>query len=73
MAIVKIITESNENPEEIEESLIKSFIEKKDQEFLDKRFDDSLMNLLAEDMDRDFKDSYSTLIKDILEILKRDY
>ncbi len=73
MSTVKIIVDKDESFDETEELLIKAFSEKKDQEFIDHRFDDHLMNLLVTNMDEDFRRIYSPMMSEIIEVLKSDY
>ena len=70
MATVKIILEQGEMPEEVEETLIKALIEKNDQAFKEQRFDDPIMNELAEEADSIYVQNYSQMIKEIIDVLK---
>ncbi len=70
MATVKIIKDSDETFEEVEDQLIKALQVKDDDKFLTKRFDDPLMNLLVKELDNVFLEIYPKMIQEILDIIK---
>lgn len=70
MAIVKIFLESGETPDEVIGVLQKAGSEVQDEALEVKRFDDDTINQLVKELDQQFKDSYSSLMKEILSILK---
>ncbi|HMV01664.1 MAG TPA: hypothetical protein PLJ37_00920 [Chitinophagales bacterium] len=70
MATVKIIKDSDETFEEVEDQLIKALQVKDDDKFLTKRFDDPLMNLLVKELDNIFLEIYPKMIQEILDIIK---
>ncbi len=70
MAIIKILIESDETQEEVEEALVKAIGEKHDMKAMNLRFDDQLMNHLSDRADKIYIDNYQEMMKRILDVIK---
>ena len=68
MAVVKIKLEENEYDDDVRDLLIKALSNEVD--FEEKRYDDPLMNEFVNLIDSEYKNMYSNLIQDIINILK---
>ena len=69
MAEVKIIVEDEESFEEVEDTLVKAIESKEHDKLLNARFDDPLINAISDHTDSIFSEMYSSMMKEIIEII----